>query len=127
MDKFTKRGMDGSVDVVASAQAYASALTKWAAENEIAGEKIENAVEAVFDQFPGQTLPMPALLNLSVAKIGGTPEQHKTLTNRVHAYVSGQCNKNTGRLEVSKGKGGGVLRLAKPGQTIPARSAKKSA
>lgn len=124
MDKYTKRGMDGSVDVTASAQAYAAALTKWVAENEIASETIETAVEAVFDRFSGSKLPMPALLSLTVAELGGTPDQHKTLTNRVHAYVKGQCNENQGRLEISKGKGGGVQRLAKPGQTIPARAAK---
>lgn len=127
MDKFTKRDMDGSVDVAASANAYASALTKWVAENEIASDTIETAVETVFDRFNGQRLPMPALLSLSVGELGATPEQHKPLTMRVHAYVSGQSNEGKGRLDISKGKGGGVLRLAKPGQTIPARPAKKSA
>ena len=127
MDKFTKRGSDGSVDVSASAKAYAEALTKWCAENEVASDTIENAVETVFDRFPGARLPMPALLSLSVQELGATPEQHKTLTDRVHAYVIGQCAKNTGRIDIGKGKGGGVSRLAKPGQAVPARPAKKTA
>jgi len=127
MDKFTKRGTDGSVDVAASASAYAKALTEWVAQNEIPSDTIETAVEAVFDRFNGQRLPMPALIGLALQELQATPDQHKTLTNRVHAYVSGQSAKNTGRLDISKGVGGGVLRLSLPGQEIPARPAKKSA
>lgn len=127
MDKFTVRGSSGSVDVVASANAYAKALTEWVAQNELSSETIETAVEAVFDRFPGQRLPMPALLSLSVAELGASPDQHKTLTARVHAYVTGQSADNTGRIDIGKGKGGGVSRLALPGEEVPARLAKKTA
>lgn len=127
MDKYTKRGADGSVDVAASAGAYAKALTEWAALNEIPSEQIETAVEAAFDRFDGQRLPMPALIGFALQELNAAPEQHKTLTNRVHAYVSGQSAKNTGRLDINKGVGGGVLRLSRPGEAIPARPAKKSA
>lgn len=131
MDKFSKLGTDGTVDVDASAQAYADALVAWKAENEIPTDKIESAVEAVFDRFPGVRLSMPALLHEAVSELHGTPAQHKALSKRVQAYVSGQCGtgdaRNTGRLDIQKGVGGGVARLALPGQEIPARSAKKSA
>lgn len=127
MDKYTVRGSDGSVDVAASALAYGNALSAWVAENEVDSETIESAIEAVFDRFPGQRLPMPSLLSYAVAELATTPDQHKTLTARCHAYVTGQCAKNTGRIDIGKGKGGGVLRLALPGQPVPARPAKKSA
>jgi hypothetical protein len=127
MDKFTVRGSDGSVDVSASANAYAKALTEWVGKNEIATETIESAVEAVFDAFPDQRLAMPSLLHEAVSRLNGTPASHKTLSERVHAYIKGQTADNTGRLDVQKGKGGGVLRLARPGEEIPARAAKKSA
>lgn len=126
MDKYTVFGSDGAADVTASVDAYAKALAAWKQANEIPTDRIESAVEAVFDRFPGQRLPMPALLNLSVNELGGTPEQHKTLSTRVHAYVTGQCAKNTGRIDIGKGKGGGVSRLALPGQPIPARVAKSA-
>lgn len=119
MDKHLVRDSSGSVDVAASANAYAEALTKWCAENEIASETIENAVEAVFDRHPGR-LPMPALLSAAVNELGSTPAQFKTLTDRVHSYVSGQTK--LGRLEVGKGKGGGVSRICLPGQTPPAKA-----
>lgn len=121
MDKYTVRNTDGSVDVAASANAYALALANWVAENEVPATDIEAAVEAVFDQHTGK-LPMPALLNAAVNELGATPAQFKALTERCHAYVRGQAL--TGRLEISKGKGGGVSRLALPGQPIPVKPAK---
>jgi hypothetical protein len=110
MDKFTKRGTDGSVDIAASANAYAKALTEWAAENEIPADQIESAVNAVLDAHPGQRIPMPALLSLAAQELGATPETFKVLSDRVHAYVTGQKDANL--LFVTKGKGGGVSREA---------------
>lgn len=109
MDKFTRRGTDGSIDVAASANAYAKALTEWAAENEIPAEQITEAVNAVLDLHPGR-IPMPALLSLAVQQMGATPETFKVLSDRVHAYVTGQTK--AGLLFVIKGKGGGVSREA---------------
>jgi len=130
MDKYTVTGADGSVDVGASAVKYSKALEAWKTENELPADTIEAAVEAVFDRFPGQRLSMPALLHEAVSELNGTPAQHKALQARVQKYVAGQCGigdaRNTGRLDIQKGVGGGVLRLALPGDAIPAR-AKKNA
>lgn len=127
MDKFTQRGADGSVDVAASANAYAKALTEWSAQNEIPSDTIETAVEAVFDRYNDQRLHMPVLVGFTLQELQATPDQHKALDKRVRAYLKGQCAENTGRLDIMKGVGGGVLRLARPGQEIPARPTKKSA
>lgn len=126
MDKFTVFGTDGSADVDASMEAYGEALATWKRTNEIPTDRIEAAVEAVFDRFPGQRLPMPALLSAAVLGLSATPDQHKALTARCHAYVTGQSASNTGRLDIGKGKGGGVLRLSLPGQPVPARPAKNA-
>lgn len=120
MDKFVVRGTDGSVDVAASANAYATALNKWVAENEVPVSDIETAIEAVFDQH--NKLPMPALLSAAVNELGATPAQFKALTERCGSYVRGQAT--LGRLEITKGKGGGVSRIALPGQPIPVKPAK---
>lgn len=128
MDKFTVMGSDGTVDVTASAAKYSAALSAWKVENEIPTETIETAVEAVFDRFPGVRLSMPSLLHETVSELGGTPAQHKSLSARVQAYVTGQCGtgdaRNTGRLDIQKGVGGGVARLARPGDAIPVRTKK---
>jgi hypothetical protein len=120
MDKYTVRDSNGSVDVAASANAYAAALANWVVENETPTADIEAAVEAVFDQHP--KLTMPTLLSHVVHELGATPEQFKALTERSGAYVRGQAT--LGRLEITKGKGGGVARLARPGEPIPAKPAK---
>lgn len=126
MDKHVVRGVDGAVDVVKSAEAYATALSKWVAENEVASETIETAVETVFDAHPTR-MPMPALVGFTLAELGASPEQYKTLGDRVTAYVRGQCAKNTGRIDIAKGVGGGVVRLSRPGEEVPARPTKKTA
>lgn len=107
MDKHLVRGSDGSVDVAASANAYAKALTEWCAKNELPSEDIADAVNAVLDSRTG-TIPMPALLGMATQSMGATPANFKVLSDRIHAYVTGQSK--AGLLFISKGKGGGVSR-----------------
>lgn len=123
MDKFTVFNTLGEADVAASANAYAKALTEWKTQSEIPTDQIETAVEAVFDRNDG-SLPMPALVSSVVLELSQDPNQFKPLSARVHAYVTGQ--KQIGRLRVKLGKGGGVLRVALPGQPIPAPVAKSA-
>lgn len=110
MNQFTKRGSDGSVDIAASANAYAKALTEWCAENEVPAEQIVDAVNTVLDQYVGKNIPMPALLSLASHEMGATAETFTVLSERIHAYVTGQTK--AGLLFVTKGKGGGVSREA---------------
>ena len=110
MDKFSILGSDGSIDVAASANAYAKALSDWKAANEIASDRIETAIDAVFARFPGQRVPVPQLVSFSVSELGATPDQHKNLTARVHAYISGQTK--AGKIFVVKGSNGGASRFA---------------
>lgn len=123
MDKHTQFNSLGEADVAASANAYAKALTAWKTNHEIPSERIETAVETVLDRTNGK-IPMPALVNFAVNELSSDPSQFKGLSQRVHAYVTGQ--KDVGRLTVTNGKGGGVLRLARPGQPIPAKAAKSA-
>lgn len=129
MDKHTVFGSDGSVDVAASAASYSKALTDWKVKNEIPTETIELAVEAVFDRFDGTRLAMPALLHEVVSEMSDASLSYNAVVDRARAYITGQCGvgaaRNTGRLDIQKGVGGGVLRLAVPGAEIPARPAKK--
>jgi hypothetical protein len=110
MDKFTKRGTDGSIDIAASANAYAKALTEWSAQHEVPAEQIEVAVNTVLDRHTGKNIPMPALLSLASVEMSATAETFKVLSDRIHAYVTGQTK--AGLLFVTKGKGGGVSRTA---------------
>lgn len=120
MDKHTQFNSLGEADVAASANAYARALTSWKQLNEIPSARIENAVEAVFDTISGR-IPMPLLISQAVNQLSSNPNQSKSLSDRVHAYVTAQKQTKanpTGRLSVVQGKQGGVSRLARPGQTV---------
>lgn len=116
MDKYTARNTDGSVNLTASVAAYTKALTDWITINEIDNDRIEAAVEKVFDRNNGR-LPMPMLLSFAAAEVSNDPSQFKTLQKRIHAYVNGQ--KAIGRIKVIQGQGGGVVRVVKPGEEIP--------
>ena len=110
MDKFTVRDSSGAVDVGASAKAYTDALTAWVAANESSTDEIAAAVMAVFDRFPGQVLPMPALLSLAVTELGVAPSEHAETSKRVHLHVRSLAGEG-GSLTITKGKGGGVKRV----------------
>jgi hypothetical protein len=110
MDKYTVRGTDGAVDIAASANAYAKALTGWCAENEIPADQIQGAVDSVLGRHSGKNIPMPALLSLACQELGADAENFAVLSERVHAFVTGQTK--AGLLFVTKGKGGGVSRTA---------------
>jgi hypothetical protein len=108
MDKFTVRDSSGAVDLVASAKAHSEALAAWVAQNETPADRISAAVNAVFDRFPGQRVPMPALVSLAVMELGATLSEHRSMSQRVHAFVQGAVD--SGTLTVLRGKGGGVAR-----------------
>ena len=110
MDKYTKRGTDGSVDVDASKAEYGQALVAWCASNEIPADQIAAAASAVLDAHPGTRIPMPAFLSEACVELGSTPSTFTVLSKRVHAFVQGQ--QKAGLLFVTKGKGGGVSKEA---------------
>ena len=110
MDKYTVRDNAGSVDVSASANAYAKALTEWASSNEIPAGQIATAVNAVLAGRAGKNTPMPSLCSLAAHELDATAETFKGISERVHAYVRGQVV--AGNLFVQKGAGGGVSNVA---------------
>lgn len=122
MDKFTQFNNLGEADVAASAAAYAQALTQWKTDHEIPSDRIEMAVETVFDRTTGK-IPMQALVNFTVNEIFNDPTQFKGLAARVRAYLTGQKRTKEnpqGRLAVVNGKGGGVERLRRPNVVVQA-------
>jgi hypothetical protein len=118
MDKFTVRDSNGSVDVGASLASYSKAINDWVSVNETPVEVIERAVEAVFDSHTSR-LPTPFLASLAVQEMNADPERFQSLTNRVTTYIKGQVA--SGRFDSTKGKGGGIARLARPGEPLPSK------
>lgn len=119
MDKYMVRGSDGSVDLKASVAAYHNALAKWVSENEISADTVRNAVDAVFNERgEGTRLTLPILVSYAMGKIDHSPAQYTAIESRIRAFLKGNA-----RFESTKGKGGGVARLALDGQPLPAKTA----
>lgn len=117
MDKHTVRNTEtGNIDIAASANNYAKALSLWISQNEIEQEKISNAVNAVMDRFPEKLL-MPMLVSLSVQEISEDPNQYKPLEKQVRAFIKAQ--QEAGKIEVKKGPGAGIKRITTTNVSTP--------
>lgn len=130
---------DGSVDTEATLAKFEGALSKHIAEVELETVEIANAVSAVFDKFPGARLGMTYVINQALQGLNVQPENNKSLTDRVHAYIQENADQDpvyatdpkTGKVigkgeervmvtpaeedrtrmfSIGKGKGGGVVR-----------------
>lgn len=121
MDKFTIRDANGTVDTAASVRAYSNALAAWVSANETPVDSIERAVEAVFDTHD-KRMPTGFLVDCTMQELNVDPERFQTVSKHVVSYVKGQVA--SGRIDSTKGTGGGLSRLARPGEPIPARQVK---
>ena len=132
MDKYTVRNSDGSVDVAASANSYTQALQEWISLKEfkrqaktevVPNESVEAAVESVFDTHQ-KRITTPALVNQVVLQLNPSLDKYTAVTNQVKTYLKQQVA--SGRLNVTSRRGGGISRVAKPGEEIPVNSEQDS-
>lgn len=100
---------NGKVDVAATEAAFSAALALHISERETQNEQIAAAVSAVFDEHLGKTITMPVLQSLACARLAALPDNYKSLSERVATYAREQ---NGVTLRITKGKGGGVARIA---------------
>jgi hypothetical protein len=107
MDKHTIRNGQGNIDIAASANEYAKALSLWISENEADQDKIIEAVNTTLDKF--NKLPMDMLITQSVQSISDDPIQFKPLEKRVKAYIKSQVDSKI--LTSSRGRDAGVKRV----------------
>lgn len=103
------RSFDGSVDMTASLMSAKTAIEKFVADKESEDTAINVAVHEVFDQFKGASINMPALVSLTIQKLGGSPENFKVLGDKVSAFIRGNSG-DFGVFTITKGRGGGVRR-----------------
>ena len=102
---------DGKVDELASTQAFQAALSEHIAQYEVESSAISDAVNAVFDQYPGKAIASPTLASLAAMKLNATPANHGSLCERVLDFVRANQGEG-GTLQMRKGKGGGISRVA---------------
>lgn len=109
---FTLVETDQGVDQDASLEAARSAIAKHIAEREVEQTEIASAVTALFDQYKGQSIPMPTLGSMVAHKLNAQPENHKVLAERTLAYVRANAKGDSSLFVIGKGKGGGAYRRA---------------
>ncbi len=113
---------DGHIDQDASRAAFNTALSKHIAEREVEQTQIADAVSALFDQYQGAAIPMPALASMTAQKLNAQPENFKVLSERVLDYVrshsqgekaeDGTVERPDSLFVIGKGKNGGCYRRA---------------
>lgn len=122
------RKEDSTIDVDATKLAFATALTRHITERETETQLIANAVNAVFDKFPGVNVNLDALKTYVLTALNAQPANHSILRERVSAYIKensqGKDLREKGAKEpvwertegylyfVSKGIRGGVRRVS---------------
>lgn len=102
------RDETGCVDIEATVASFRGELYTWMQEVEYTTALISQAVSSVFDAHKGACINMPALTSMALHILGATPTNYADLSEKVGAYV--RTSKSL--FAVSKGKGGGVRRIA---------------
>jgi len=112
LNTYVVRAGNGSIDLDATCAKFAKDLLAFQAEMETENEAVGAAVNAVFDQFPGARINMPALVNYSLQRLNVQPENFRILSEKVQNYVRDRAGaRESGALfHIGKGKGGGVSR-----------------
>ena len=105
----------GLIDRDASVAAFTAALDAHIVESETEGAVIAEAVGAVFDQYKGAAINMPALETFALTRLNVQPETWASLRTKVKSFVrdnSTDTREEGGLFQGKKGSGGGVRRWA---------------
>jgi hypothetical protein len=114
-------------DLAANTALFKDAYETFVVENADLSEKIDIAVNAVFDQYKSTALAMPILANFAMQHLTYTPATFKVLQEKVCEYVRENADRHekkdddgvviqvaesprTRAFKIAKGKGGGVVR-----------------
>ena len=103
--------VNGLVDMENTLKSVATAIDAYNVSMVNDLETIGVAVHAVFDTYKGVSINKPALVSLTMARLGGTdPNTFALLSERINAYIDSQVDANV--LSMKKGKGGGFSRVS---------------
>ena len=122
LSKFVVRS-NGAVDRAATVAAFNTALDAVIVKDAETTGKVGEAVSAVFDEYKGAAINMPALCGMVCTKLGADKDTFQSLSDAAKSYVQnnaqGDKDKATGEVEnpdslfvIAKGRGGGVRRRA---------------
>lgn len=96
---------DGVIDVKATVALATEAITLHVMELEEQEQKIAVAVDAYFAKYPGQVLPMQAVISNVTQKLVKDLSEFSKVSNQVHDYLSSNV---PAKFTTQKGTGGGI-------------------
>lgn len=120
---------DGSVDIPASVAKFEMDLEVFIAQNAADEEMVAACVNAVFDQYKGASIQVPAVCTFALREMNANPANFKVLQERISDYLDthNQGDTKDGVQEfpnslfvIGRGRGGGVKRRCdQPGYVAP--------
>lgn len=108
-----KLAMNGSmIDRDTSMNNFEDYLTNLVAEQEQEQEKIDVAVNALFDKNKGKRLPLDYVISQTLISMNAQPENHKAMYRKVNTYLHDNAGEDKA-FNIGRGRGsGGVGRVA---------------
>lgn len=100
------RSEAGTIDLEKTLTAVAEYLTLRAEQEKRISEGVSVAVHAVFEQYKGKTLAMPAAINYTVGVMGVPLDQYAETAEAIGEWI-----RHSPEFKIAKGKGGGVSRI----------------
>jgi len=100
------RDENGNIDLQETSDRVWDALCAQRDRENMLAQTACEAVHAVFDQKPGETLPVPYVVSAAMAAMNVDPTMFKETEAAVKAFL-----KHSDAFETAKGKNGGVKRV----------------
>lgn len=107
---YVVRDTNGAVDMDATVLKFRTDLDAHLAARAERDSQIADAVNAVFDQYRGANINLPALETLALSKLGADPSNYGELAEALRSYIKDNSGEG-GAFKVAKGKGGGCHRV----------------
>lgn len=107
---YVVRDGNGAVDLNATETKFRTDLQAYLTERAEQDTKIADAVSAVFDQFKGANINLPALETFVLAKLDAQPSNYGELSAALRSYIKDNSGEG-GTFKIAKGKGGGCHRV----------------
>lgn len=111
LSTYAVKHTDGSIDTAGTLAKFSSDLDTFVSLQAADTEAVAQAVSDTFDANKGVRINMPYLVNQALPLLGVTSATHKSLTERVQAYVRSNADgKGADLFSIEKGKNGGCAR-----------------
>lgn len=112
LSSYVVLSVEGVIDHEATLEKFAENILKFEAEKDAENATISVAIHALFDQFRGARLNMPYLIGEVTRRLDAKPDNYKSLSDKVQAFIRANAEGDDAMFMISRGKGGGVARLS---------------